>query len=99
MLPTKAMFVDRAKRWRQGSLSENAAKNDDMTMNILVAASQTLVGLFVDDGSLAIAILMIVLVSGICSILMSGMPLVAGAVLLIGCLGALFANVIKAAKE
>src|SRR5262245_13654236 len=39
-------------------------------MNILVTASRTLVGLFVDDGSLAIAILVIVLVSGIFSILM-----------------------------
>src|SRR4029078_13531334 len=32
-------------------------------MNILVTASQALVGLFVDDGSLAVAILVIVLVS------------------------------------
>jgi Na+/H+ antiporter NhaD/arsenite permease-like protein len=45
-------------------------------MNILVTASQALVGLFVDDGSLAIAILVIVLVSGILSILMPDMPLV-----------------------
>jgi hypothetical protein len=67
-------------------------------MNILVTASQTLVGLFVDDGSLAIAILMIVLVSGIFSILTPDMPRVAGAVLLIGCLAVLFANVMKAAQ-
>ena len=68
-------------------------------MNILVAASRTLVELFVDDGSLAIAILVIVLVSGVFSILTPDMPLVAGAVLLIGCLAALFANVMKAAQE
>ena len=68
-------------------------------MNILVTASQTLVGLFVDDGSLAIAILMIVLVSWIFSILMPDMPLVAGAILLVGCLAVLFANVMKAAQE
>ena len=68
-------------------------------MNILVTASQTLVGLFVDDGSLTIAILIIVLVSGILSILTPDMPLVAGAVLLIGCLAVLFANVMKAAQE
>jgi len=66
-------------------------------MNILVTASQTLVGLFVDDGSLAIAILMIVLVSWIFSILTPDMPLVAGAILLVGCLAVLFANVMKAA--
>jgi Na+/H+ antiporter NhaD/arsenite permease-like protein len=68
-------------------------------MNILVNASQALVGLFVDDGSLAVAILVIVLISGILSILMPDMPLVAGAMLLIGCLAVLFANVMKAAKE
>jgi len=68
-------------------------------MNILVAASQTLVGLFVDDGALAIAILMVVLFAGVFSILMPDMPLVAGAVLLIGCLSVLFANVMKAAQE
>ena len=68
-------------------------------MSILVTASQALVGLFVDDGSLAVAILVIVLVSGILSNLMPDMPLVAGAMLLIGCLAVLFANVMKAAKE
>jgi hypothetical protein len=68
-------------------------------MKILVTASQTLVGLFVDDGSLAVAILVIVLASGIFSILMPDMPLVAGAILLIGCLTVLFANVMKAAQE
>ena len=68
-------------------------------MNMLVAASRTLVELFVDDGSLAIAILVIVLVSAIFSILIPDMPLVAGAVLLIGCLAVLFANVMKTAQE
>jgi hypothetical protein len=68
-------------------------------VSMLVAASQTLVGLFVDDGSLVIAILIVVLVSGIFSIVMPDMPLVAGAVLLIGCLAVLFANVMKAAQE
>ena len=68
-------------------------------MNILVTASQALVGLFVDDGSLAVAILVIVLVSAIFSILTPDMPLVAGAVLLIGCLAVLFANIMKAAQE
>jgi hypothetical protein len=68
-------------------------------MNMLVAASRTFVELFVDDGSLAIAILVIVLVSAIFSILTPDMPLVAGAVLLIGCLAVLFANVMKAAQE
>lgn len=67
-------------------------------MNILVAASQTLVGLFVDDGSLALAILVVVVFSGIFATLMPDAPLVAGAVLLIGCLAVLLANVKKAAR-
>ena len=54
--------------------------------------------MFVDDGSLALAILVIVLLSWTFSTLMSDMPLAAGAVLLIGCLGVLFANVMKAAR-
>jgi hypothetical protein len=47
------------------------------------------VGLFVDDGSLALAILVIVLLSGIFATLMPDAPLVAGAVLLFGCLAVL----------
>jgi hypothetical protein len=68
-------------------------------MTMLVTASRMLVGLFVDDGSLALAILVIVMLSWIFSILMPDMPLVAGALLLIGCLGVLFANVMKSAQR
>jgi hypothetical protein len=67
-------------------------------MTILVAALRMLVGLFVDDGLLALAILVIVLLAWICSTLIPDMPLAAGAVLLIGCLAVLFANVMKAAQ-
>jgi hypothetical protein len=67
-------------------------------MTMLVAASRMLVGLFVDDGLLALAILVIVLLAWIFSTLMPDMPLAAGAVLLIGCLAVLFANVMKAAQ-
>ena len=48
-----------------------------------------LLGLFVDDGALALAIIVVVLVSWTLSTLLLDMPIVAGAVLLIGCLGAL----------
>ena len=57
----------------------------DMTM--LVTAFRMLVGLFVDDGSLALAIIVIVLLSSILANLMPDWPLAAGAVLLVGCLG------------
>ena len=67
-------------------------------MTSLVTVSRMLLGLFVDDGSLALAILVIFLLSWTFSTLMSNMPLAAGAVLLIGCLSVLFANVMKAAR-
>ena len=68
-------------------------------MTMLVTAFRMLVGLFIDDGALALAIFVIVLLSWIFSTLMPEMPLAAGAVLLIGCLGALLANVMKAARR
>ena len=67
-------------------------------MTMLVTAFRMLVGLFVDDGSLALAILVIVLLSWIFLTLMPDAPLVAGAVLLTGCLAVLLANVKKAAR-
>jgi hypothetical protein len=68
-------------------------------MTMLVTAFRMLVGLFVDDGSLALAIIVIVLVSTVIANLIPDMPLAAGAVLLVGCLGVLFANVVKAAQR
>jgi hypothetical protein len=55
--------------------------------------------MFVDDGSLALAIIVIVLLSSIFATLMPDLPLAAGAVLLVGSLGVLFANVMKAAQR
>jgi len=43
-------------------------------------------GCFVDDGALALAIVAVVVLAGILAALMPGVPLVAGAVLLFGCL-------------
>ena len=68
-------------------------------MTMLATIFRTLIGLFVDDGSLALAIVVVVLLSWIFATLMPDMPLAAGAVLLIGCLGVLFANVMKAAQR
>jgi len=68
-------------------------------MTMLVTAFRMLVGLFVDDDSLALAIIVIVLLSSIFATLMPDMPLAAGAVLLVGSLGVLFANVMKAAQR
>jgi hypothetical protein len=66
---------------------------------MLSTAFQMLVGLFVDDGSLALAFIMIIVLSWIVGIMIPGVPLATGAVLLVGCLGVLFANVMKAAQQ
>ena len=68
-------------------------------MTMLATAAQMVVGLFVDDGSLALAILAVVVLSGIAATLVPDMPLVTGAALLGGCLGVLFANVMKATGQ
>lgn len=64
-------------------------------MSTLAAVLRELAGLFVDDGSLALAILAVVVLAGIFARLID-MPLAAGAVLLFGCLGVLVANVARA---
>ena len=68
-------------------------------MNMLVAVFRELVGLFVDDGSLALAILAVVVFAGVLATLMPEFPLAAGAILLFGCLGVLLANVTRAAQR
>jgi hypothetical protein len=62
-------------------------------MNALVAALRELIGLFVDDGSLALAIVAVIVFAGMSATLMPGVPLAAGAILLFGCLGVLLASV------
>jgi hypothetical protein len=65
-------------------------------MTVLSAIWRELIGLFIDDGSLAMAILAVVLLSGFLAIVVPGMQLAAGVVLLFGTLGVLLANVIRA---
>jgi hypothetical protein len=68
-------------------------------MNMLIAVLRELIGLFVDDGSLALMILVVVMLAGILATLMPDFQLAAGAVLLFGCLGVLLANVARAARR
>lgn len=68
-------------------------------MTTLATVFRTFVGLFVDDGALALAIIVIVLLSWIFTALFPNLPLAAGAVLLVGSLAVLFTNVIKAAER
>jgi hypothetical protein len=67
-------------------------------MSTLAGVLHELAGLFVDDGSLALAILAVVMLAGILALLMPNLPLAAGAVLLFGCLGVLVVNVARAGE-
>jgi hypothetical protein len=55
--------------------------------------------LFVDDGALALSIIVVVLLSWIFTALFTDLPLAAGAVLLVGALAVLIANVMTAAER
>jgi hypothetical protein len=63
---------------------------------MLVGLLRELAGLFVDDGALALAILGVVALAAIFVALMPGASLLAGAVLLFGCLGVLILNTMRA---
>jgi hypothetical protein len=65
----------------------------------LLAFLRDVAGLFVDDGSLALAILGVVVVAAIVAALTPGVPLLSGAILLLGNLGALLVNVTRAARR
>ncbi len=68
-------------------------------MNVLIAVLRELIGLFVDDGSLALMILAVVMLAGIVATRAPDLQLAAGAILLFGCLGVLVANVARAARR
>jgi hypothetical protein len=68
-------------------------------MNVLIAVLRELIGLFVDDGSLALMILAVVILASVLATFLSDLQLAAGAVLLFGCLGVLLANVARAAHR
>ena len=68
-------------------------------MNMLIAVLRELIGLFVDDGSLALMILAVVILAGILATLMPDLQLATGATLLFGCLGVLLANVARTARR
>jgi hypothetical protein len=58
-----------------------------------------LIKLFVDDGALALAIVAVVAAAAILAMMMPAVPLASGAVLLLGCLGVLFANTVTAGRR
>jgi hypothetical protein len=64
----------------------------------LASLVRVLARLFVDDGSLALAIITAIILAAGVAALAPGSPIVAGIVLLGGCLAALFVNVMRAAR-
>jgi Flp pilus assembly protein TadB len=68
-------------------------------MSALLAVLRELAGLFVEDGSLVLAILGVVVLAALVATLTPGMALAAGAILLFGCLGVLLVNAIRAARR
>jgi len=64
-------------------------------MNLLKAIIRELIGLFVDDGALALEIVTVVALAGVSAYLIPDVPLATGGILLLGCLGVLFANVVR----
>jgi hypothetical protein len=68
-------------------------------MNMPTAMLRELFGLFVDDGSLALGVMAVVLLAAVSAALVPDLPLATGAILLIGCLGALLVNLAKAVRR
>jgi hypothetical protein len=68
-------------------------------MNALGAVWGELLGLFVDDGALALEILAVVMLAAISVALAPNAPLAAGVILLLGCLGVLSVSVARAVRR
>jgi hypothetical protein len=68
-------------------------------MKVLAAALKEVIGLFVEDGALALAVAAIVGLAGLSAALFPAARAAAGAILLLGCLGVLLANVLTARRR
>lgn len=68
-------------------------------MNTRARALRELVGMFVDDGALALAIVTAVVSAAMVAALVPQAPLAAGGVLVLGCLGALLLSVVRAGRR
>jgi len=68
-------------------------------MTALLTILRALARLFVDDGSLALAIAAVIALAAGVAALAQGQPILAGLVLLGGCLAVLFGNIVTAARR
>jgi hypothetical protein len=67
-------------------------------MKMLSEIFRELIGLFVDDGLLAVEIVLVVAIAAFVSYQFPEKSLVTGAILIFGCLAALFANLQRAKR-
>jgi uncharacterized membrane protein YdjX (TVP38/TMEM64 family) len=68
-------------------------------MTALTNVLRELAGLFVDDGAFALVIIAVVALTGAVATLLPEVPLVAGGILLFGCLAALLSSVARASRH
>jgi hypothetical protein len=68
-------------------------------MSTLAAIIRELVGLFVDDGALALAIVAVVIAAGLVAAFAPAPAWASGGILLFGCLGVLLVNVMTAKRR
>jgi hypothetical protein len=68
-------------------------------MNTFTVVFRELIGLFVDDGSLALQIVVIVVIAMMSTTQLPSIPLAAGAILVVGCLGVLLLSVATACRH
>ena len=68
-------------------------------MNLFSLIAKELIGMFIDDEFLAIAVLAVVALSAICAFVLSAPQLVVGGVLLVGCVFVLVSSVFKASRK
>jgi len=68
-------------------------------MTALTNVLRELAGLFVDDGAFALVIIAVVALTGAVATLLPEVPLVAGGILLFGCLAALLSSVARANRH
>ena len=68
-------------------------------MKFLTPIMHEVTGLFVDDGLLALGVLVVTALAAISELLMADTRIAGGAILLFGCLGVLFMNVVRASRE
>jgi hypothetical protein len=68
-------------------------------MSSFTVIARQLLGMFVDDGSLALAILAIVGTAAVSGFWLDTEPLTVGAILIFGCLAVLIENVLRASRK